>query len=62
VYEPEENLLGGSTSVGIQADEKAILQLPESYSGKTVHTYFTFTSDDRKLCSMSQYLGEITVI
>eukprot|EP01133_Synstelium_polycarpum_P013490 gene13490-15894_t len=39
-----------------------VLELTKSYSGKEVHVYLAFVSDDRKNQSNSQYLGAVTVL
>jgi hypothetical protein len=62
VYEPRERILQGGTSIGSRGQGKADLKLPEYLLGKLVQVYIAFISDDRKLCSNSKYLGEITVI
>lgn len=41
---------------------KAELKLEERWSGKKVHIYLAFVTEDRKNRSKSQYLGEITVL
>ncbi len=40
----------------------ATLELSKHFSGKKVHIYLAFVTEDRKNQSMSQYLGEIEVL
>ncbi|MEQ7802085.1 DUF6266 family protein [Pedobacter sp. ASV1-7] len=42
--------------------ETGVFKLQKNFSGKTVHAYLAFVSEDRKRRSNSQYLGLVTVL
>ncbi|MNY52570.1 hypothetical protein D3C86_1882550 [compost metagenome] len=42
--------------------ETGTFKLEKNFSGKTVHAYLAFVSEDRKRRSNSQYLGVVTIL
>jgi hypothetical protein len=62
VYDVEKGMADFDTAAIRRSAKKGTFQLHENYSGKAVHVYLAFVSEDRKTRSNSQYLGIVNVI
>lgn len=62
VYDVENRTACYDTAAVKRSSGSFMFELSERYSGKEVHVYLAFVSDDRKNQSNSQYLGAVTVL
>jgi len=46
----------------LRSDTSFELDLPDNWTGNTVHCWISFTSDIRKLCATSQYAGPFVLL
>ncbi|MNK06623.1 hypothetical protein D3C87_245220 [compost metagenome] len=62
VYDPVENEFCILEKAALREDMAARLLLPENFSGHTLHCYISFYSENRKLASTNEYLGEVKAV
>ncbi|HWW39580.1 DUF6266 family protein [Pedobacter sp.] len=61
-YNLEEGIAESDTSAAKTQNKIGTFVLSKGFSGKEVHVYLAFVSEDRKSRSNSQYLGKIRVL
>jgi hypothetical protein len=62
VYNPVEKMFCILDKAALREDKAARLLLPGSFSGHTLHCYISFYSENRKLASTNEYLGEVKAV
>ncbi|TCC98702.1 hypothetical protein FBD94_01995 [Pedobacter hiemivivus] len=62
VYNPVKKVFCILENAGLREDKASRLLLPEDFAGDTLHCYISFYSENRKLASTNEYLGEITAV
>jgi hypothetical protein len=62
VYDIENGMAEFDTSAAKRQFKQGIFTLTKNFSGKQVHVYLAFVSENRKNRSNSQYLGKVTVL
>jgi hypothetical protein len=58
----ETRALWESRQTALRADLTFELDLPDNWTGDTVHCWASFTSDTRKICANSQYAGAFVLL
>lgn len=61
IYSPEMDRAWNELNIAERGDEILQLDLPDYYSGKTVHVFVTMLNEPTGLTSPSKYLGEILI-
>ncbi|WEK18364.1 MAG: DUF6266 family protein [Candidatus Pedobacter colombiensis] len=59
VYDQVEKEFCILEKAALREDKAARLLLPENFRGHTLHCYISFYSENRKLASTNEYLGEV---
>ena len=62
VYDIENGVAEFDTSATKRLFKKGTFTLTKNFSGREVHVYLAFVSEDRKNRSNSQYLGKVTIL
>lgn len=61
-YDIENGSACFNTAAVIRSKKHGIFEVDPAYSGRTVHVYLAFVSEDRKRRSNSQYLGTVAIL
>lgn len=62
VYDPVEKEFCILEKAALREDKAARLLLPANFNGHTLHCYISFYSENRKLASTNEYLGEVKAV
>ena len=61
VYNEDQNLFLLFKNVGKRVDAQATLEIPEDYSGQTIHVYLFYVNEAGTRQSNSSYIGPVTI-
>lgn len=62
VYNPEREAFVTFQDVGERLDKAVVLQLPETFTGNTIHTWMHYRNTEGNMVSTSVYLGPLMVV